>query len=398
MTFRNPTPIAIGMSGTFAGRCYRVAGRVVMGMEDKGQTYYWQEYNLVASDGKSATLVYEESESGGQWRLFTLFEPQFPLGAPAAAAKRVGDVVNLDGEPMRVSLADESRVYHIEGEAPEGVEVGDVARYFNAEAGNEMIVVSWTGEEIEFYRGLDLPAGTVATAFGLTQDKLGVPLGSAAGGSGSANWVLKFVGAFLAAVVVYAAYSSCRLRHQRAAPVKPTIPPSPLTIGTTGTLDGKTYRVQGHAVVEIAQVGMVYDRHEYQLFDETEHRVLLVCGSQPGKKDWLLFAPLASAPSLTPPQAAAKRKGDQVYLDGVSAPVTALFRSAILQVQSEQLLGLSNGDVFYGFAAQSAGSLFLARWNEAGITFYRGKTLPTKEVTDAFRQRAQKQEAADTRP
>ncbi|MEI9864534.1 MAG: hypothetical protein WDN00_08275 [Limisphaerales bacterium] len=33
----------------------------------------------------------------------------------------------------------------IEGRAPDGVEVGDVANYFNAEAGDMMQVVSWTG-------------------------------------------------------------------------------------------------------------------------------------------------------------------------------------------------------------------------------------------------------------
>ncbi len=28
-----------------------------------------------------------------------------------------------------------------------------------------MIVVSWTGEEVEFYKGLDLPRTTVSSAF-----------------------------------------------------------------------------------------------------------------------------------------------------------------------------------------------------------------------------------------
>ncbi len=65
MSFANPTPIRIGMTGTFCGNRYRVAGRVVMGMEEDGETYYWNEFNLVNTEGESATLVYEEGEHGG---------------------------------------------------------------------------------------------------------------------------------------------------------------------------------------------------------------------------------------------------------------------------------------------------------------------------------------------
>ena len=78
------------------------------------------------------------------------------MTAADAATKQAGDPLNLDGTAVRVTLVDESRVCDIEGEAPEGVEVGDVARYFNAESGNTMQVVSWTGEEVEYFRGKSL--------------------------------------------------------------------------------------------------------------------------------------------------------------------------------------------------------------------------------------------------
>ena len=172
MSFANPTPINLGMTGTFNGRPYRVAGRVVMGMDDGGGTYYWNEFNLVSNDGESATLVYEETERGGEWRLFTLFEVEYPLTAADAATKRVGDRLTLDDREVRVTLVDESRVYHIEGEAPEGVEVGDIAHYFNAEASQRMIVVSWTGDEVEYYRGVTISAGPIAEAFNLPRERL----------------------------------------------------------------------------------------------------------------------------------------------------------------------------------------------------------------------------------
>ena len=39
------------MRGTICGRRFRVAGRVVMGMDDEGTTYYWNEFHLVDDAG-----------------------------------------------------------------------------------------------------------------------------------------------------------------------------------------------------------------------------------------------------------------------------------------------------------------------------------------------------------
>ena len=122
----------------------------------------WNEFILLAAGGTSATLVYEESQGGGEWRLFTLFEPECELTAEDAGTKQVGDPLNLDGTDVRVTLADKSRVYHIEGE-----EVGDVARYFIAETGDTMIVVSWTIDEVECNHGKDQSTETVNSAFNL---------------------------------------------------------------------------------------------------------------------------------------------------------------------------------------------------------------------------------------
>ena len=123
--------------------------------------------NSTLNPGTAVTriCVYEETERGGEWRLFTMFEPEYPMTAADAATKRVGDRLNLTGEDVRITLRSASRVYHIEGQAPEGVEVGDVANYFNAEAGNDMQVVSWTGDEVEYYNGVNIPQSVVAAAF-----------------------------------------------------------------------------------------------------------------------------------------------------------------------------------------------------------------------------------------
>ena len=48
--------------------------------------------------------------------------------------------------------------------------VGDVAQYFNAEAGGKMWVVSWSGDEVECYRGMQLHPGAVAQALRLPEN------------------------------------------------------------------------------------------------------------------------------------------------------------------------------------------------------------------------------------
>jgi hypothetical protein len=68
-----------------------------------------------------------------------------------------------------VTLVQRSRVYYIEAEAPEGENVDSIANFFNAEAGDVMQVVSWTGDEVEYYNGILLSPRAVQQAFNLQQ-------------------------------------------------------------------------------------------------------------------------------------------------------------------------------------------------------------------------------------
>src|ERR1035437_7266407 len=110
------------MTGDISGKQYRVVGRVVLGEEEEGGTYYWNEFNLESDGCEVATQVYEATDRGGEWRLFHLFEPACPMTAADAATKREGDPLDLEGIHMFVRLVSQSRVYHIEGKAPEGGE------------------------------------------------------------------------------------------------------------------------------------------------------------------------------------------------------------------------------------------------------------------------------------
>jgi hypothetical protein len=381
MSFANPTPLRIGMRGTVCETEYRIAGRIVMGMDDEGTTYYWNEFNLVDDEGEEATLVYEEGEQGGEWRLFTMFEAQYPITAEDAATKQVGDWLNLEGTDVRVTLVDESQVYFIEGEAPEGVEKGDIARYFNAEAQDTMIVVSWTGNELECYLGHDLTEATVFSGFGLPAEAPQASLSNffnagQSDTSSSTKWV-KGVGVFLALVIAWAGYHSwSRGRisvpyRRQSAPVAP----SGAVVGGTCKLEGRQYKIHSHALMEVAEVGQKWQRHEYELRDDEGQSTLLVYPSQAGSKDSVLFKAMTLLEPLTPQQAAAKKTGDLVTLDGLAVPVGALFQETVQQADGSA--DLQHWTKFFGFSSQAGSSPFLVRWRDNNnIAFYRGTSIP----------------------
>ena len=398
MSNTNPTPIRVGTNGTFNGVRYLVAGRVVMGMELDGERYFWNEFNLVSDGGETATLVHEEGDNGAEWRMFILFEPEFPMSASEAAAKRVGDRINLEGTDVRITLVDESRVYHIEGDAPEGVELGDAANYFNAKSGNDMIVVSWTGDEVEYYRGKDLSPGVVAGAFNISKAEFAsfAPpeyssfLSSSPGAHGeqgvSMN-TLKVVMGILLFAAIFVGIKTCGSTRRPPPVAKKSAPATRLKIGDIGKLDGKSWRVRGHAVVEIARTGRLYERHEYSLANDDGSLALLICGLETKDKSWLLLSPVDPILPLTPAQAAELRVGQTNNVDGLDMTITEVFQSIAHPTDSSGLSDLDSSDMHFGLIGRASYSTMLIRWNATTIMFYRGKQITATEVEDAFKAR-----------
>jgi hypothetical protein len=385
MKLDNPTRVRIGMTGVFNGRTYRVKGRSVVGIVEGGVIYCWNEFNMVADDGGFATLVYEETQDGRHWRWFELFEPRTSITAEEAALKRADDLVVIDSVAMHVTRVDHSRVYHVEGEPPEGEHSGSVADYFNAEARGELFVVSWTGDEVEFYRGRNLSSGMVASAFNLRGAEL-VKFNLAGGGRFLSPASLKAV--FIAAMVVGLGVligQSYRSSVRPPATTHFAAPSTPLAVGSTGHLAAIDYRVVAHAVTQIAEVGSSFDRHEFRLQDEFGHPALLIYCSKPIAKDWTLFTPLQPDNPLTPPQAGNLRLGQIVNMGQESAPVTELFRERIVRVESpENWPDVQDGAVFYGFTARTNADLFLVRWNTTTIELFQGRQLRLEEMKAAF--------------
>jgi len=389
MSFVNPTALRLGQSGVLAGRQFRIVGRVVMGMDDNGETYYWNEFNIVDDAGEHATLVFEDTDRGGEWKLFTMFEPEYAMTAEEAAARRVGDEMNLDGTQVRVTLVDESRVYHIEGEAPEGVEIGDAAHYFNAESGNTMIVVSWTGGEVEFFRGADLQGGTVARAFGLPSEEprsLFPALALAGGAQGAAGGAKKFLpvlAGLVIALISVTSFFSCKSRRSSSSMAKIAAPRMQLPTGSAGKLDDRNYRIRTHRLVEVAAVGTRFDRHEYLLSDDEENGALLVQGLVANARDFMLFTPLEPAEPLTPERAAGLRVGDIVSVAGVTAPVKEMFQSRISGSDNDGP-DANIRDPLFGFIGQTNSTVLLVRWGNDRIAFHRGRSFAEKAVSEAF--------------
>lgn len=398
MSYENPTQVQLGMAGVFAGKRYRVAGRVVLGVEDGGQIYYWNEFNLVSeADDEHATLVYELSDDGEMWRLFTMFEPVKTMSVEEAGAVQVNDRVNLEGDPVRVSLVDESQVYFIEGEAPEGVEVGDVANYFNAESGNKMLVVSWTGDEVEYYRGVTIRAESVAAALGFRLERKRQFVPPASADKLSAAWktserperrlLTKTLVGFVVLVVGCVFFMpNCSFRRQPAVVNRsaPAVPGGSLAIGKAGRLGGKNYHVRGHAVVDIREVGIIQGRHEYLLQGDDDGQALLIYGANGRPKQWLLLEKLSPATLPRPQRVADLKSGEKFTVDDSDFVVRELFQSVVRGSDLSEPEELAADAITYRLEAETGPNILQARWGLQGITLHRGKVLSQKEVAAAF--------------
>jgi hypothetical protein len=392
MSTRNPTSLKVGMTGELDGQRYTVAGRVVFSTEVDGETYYWNEFNLVGGYGVALTLVFEEGEDGPEWKVFQLFEPLRAMTVAEAAAKKAGDTVSLDGENSRVTLVGQSRVVGIEGTAPEGVEQGDVANYWNADNTryNRMTVASWTGDEIEFYKGGDITSHRVAQGFGLPNLAQGSGLSfNGGGGGGVPGWLamLIFGGAGLMFIGIPMYQSSNEGRPLTAAPpAKLAAPALRLAVGARGTLAGTAYTVAGRAVVEVAGVGGRFERLEYELAGDDGARARLVHAFDGDPRDWRLLAPVPAPADLTPFRAAAKHTGEPVALgwrgDFV---VRGLFLCRTLSAEGGVGdLPTAGGKEIYGFVARDGNEALLARWNETALVLELGRAVPEKEVLAAL--------------
>jgi len=387
MSTANPTPVRVGMTGTFAGKPYTIIARIVMGMEDAGETYHWNEFYLSDGSDRVAMLVCEEVYGVQQWRLFTEFIPQQPLDAREAGLKKVGDRVNLDGVSAEVTVVDESRVHFIEGKAPDWVSVGDVAQYFNAEAAGKMWVVSWSGHEVEYYRGMQLHGELVAQALGLPPAAL---QSGSSGGPGFSSAMVAKLGTFLmlgGLLVTFSLFTrggcgpgrTIQVPSQQVStpPVvqRTPAPPPPLTVGTNVVLDGRSYQVVTHRVTGFTKVNAQWNTHHYQVTDDSGRTNLLAVRLQSATQTLHLFRQHVAERAPTPAVAAAMRVGEKVKLDDYEGTITELLMSHEVSRTGPPIAGFATNGLIYHYVATGTNGMLLASWNGERVTFHRGQAV-----------------------
>jgi hypothetical protein len=381
LKFNNPTALGVGQEGAIFGHRASVVGRSVL---KSGDGYRWDEYHLKLDDGTATTLVYES----GIWKRFDLFDPDVTLSARDAADLGVGDPVTMRGSSAEITYVGQSRVAYIEGRAPEGYRVGSEAHYFNAEAGNRLFVVSWTGDEVEFYEGQNLPRGDVERAFGLPEQSLLARIFR--GGSGGLDsWFdadNRLVGTILVAGAIFFFIWAQGASSEQTAEPPPAVPAPSLHLPgrAQGDLAGHHYVISGHQINEIDEMRGRFGRHEYDLVDEQGGHALLIQGLAWDARQWYLFGPASDSVRVSPNQAATLKQGSTFTVDGRPATVRALFMCRTIGSDGDVPPGLRTGSVRYGFTAQTRDGWVLARWNETDIEVRTGRILSEREVQQAF--------------
>jgi hypothetical protein len=87
---------------------------------------------------------------------------------------------------------------------------------------------------------------------------------------------------------------------------------------------------------------------------------------------------------LTPHEAANKRKGAPIAIDGRMMKVTDLFQAKAAAADGPAGDRALAGAIQYGFVAAEAGEWLIARWTETQIQFLRGRSIPDTEVIAAL--------------
>jgi hypothetical protein len=396
MSTLNPTLLRVGMKGPIDNRAHTVRCRVVLSVRIKGESYYWNEYILDDGSGELVTLCYEEDETGCVWRLFSELNPLRALSAREAASKKVGDEVDLGRGPLRVTSVDRSRVAYVEGDPPDWLAVGDEADFFNAEENGHMLVVSWTGEEVEYYYGGTISRRRVAETFGLPRLRDGGrPASTADSGARSASasgrhawtgWLvlIGIVGTMAAVFLLPLRGSDPR----PAPPAKKAAPEYELPVSSQGALpELGRFQIEGRSLVEVGELGARFERHEYALRLPGGEKALLVDVAAPDAPAWLLLRTIPAPSAWTPSGLAALRVGQPLQWGGERFSVARIQGSRLLSLNGEAADLAKIGEQRYGLIAREPGEWLIARWSATELTVYRGRDLSERDVRQAFVER-----------
>jgi len=385
MSSRNPTPLQPGMNGEIDGKMVEVLCHVLMGIEEGGETWHWSEYLLRCEDGGAATLVYELTDSGPEWKIFHRFDPASPLGITAASRLAVGSRVQVDGIDAVVDLVGQSRVYAIDGNAPANFSVGRLDRYFNARSGDHLLVVSWGSSEVEHYLGGRIRAQDVETAFGIT---LPAPVRRAVAPAAryetqreSRDWgglaKLLFFVMLLGVVVATNLTPSC---SQGDAWKLRALPSTQLSKTAHLTLDGKNYTLQETRTLELASP---LHARLCRLFllqaEDGEWRRLLIGAAESPEEAWLL-EPFTDVALTTPGALGNLREAQQVTLGEHRFQCRELLRSRWLPSTDGTHPPEEAERLRYGMLLVGENAFWLLDWSTASARLCKIRPLTPAEL------------------
>jgi hypothetical protein len=121
-----------------------------------------------------------------------------------------------------------------------------------------------------------------------------------------------------------------------------------------------------HTLVDVAEVGLLTQRHEYSLQDGNSNAALVI-QSRNTKMAW--YNEIHPSVPLTPQVAGNYRAGQTVNLGDMIATVHRLCRYTVRQ--TDGAAEFKPGDVHYGFTAETGSNSVLVRWNQNEIKFYQ---------------------------
>ena len=108
-------------------------------------------------------------------------------------------------------------------------------------------------------------------------------------------------------------------------------------------------------MVEIAEVGANWERHEYELDrTTTAPKPCWSAATNPMMREWSLYESFVQIPRRLPARRR-RRKSRRTWrqLDGRTSTVAEIFLSTVQQTDGTGLDGLNNGTVSYGFRSVS---------------------------------------------
>ena len=154
------------MKASYGGREYRLVARTVLSVEEEGETYYWQEFDLLAEDGSCLYLEHDE----GNWKLITPFEPRQPLRPDQVAALSPGGTAFFEGKPLTVTKRGTGTVREVTGKPVHGARPGEIRPYVEFGAGNDLFSVESGEDGVDHYQLRHIDYRNVLSAFGLHEE------------------------------------------------------------------------------------------------------------------------------------------------------------------------------------------------------------------------------------